>query len=345
MKKSILEKIDFVSGGGRFAIAIARVVALNNPELAVQILLRYPEYVEAAQKGNFDHFFPGIRQNVEIPRNLFFSTNKDFANIDPETLKYFFMAYPAQDTPEALQNLKAMNLPALLNCLFLSGTKGIVIKTRQLMSQLLKEKLPGSSEKIAVMVGPNIAADIFEGAPVVSTIAGPPATTGEFAKLFAGSPILRAHESEEILGLDFAGVIKNIHSIAFGIALTFGLHASTVGTIMQGALRELDSFVAGFGCDRSAVSIGMSGDYQLALSGATRNAKAGIEFAQTGKLPENYLVEGVFSLPIILELAREKNIRMPIVEMLNEVLNNGVKPQKALEELIRFGRDTYRLNS
>ncbi|MFH0834206.1 MAG: hypothetical protein V2A63_02345, partial [Patescibacteria group bacterium] len=334
---------------------IARVVALNNPELAVRILLRYPEYVEAVQKGNFDHFFPhgrmtkiynllGIKK-TEIPNNLSFSTNKDFANIDPEALKYFFMAYPAQDTPEALQNLKAMNLPALLNCLFLSGTKGIVIKTRQLMSQLLKEELPGSSEKIAVMVGPNIAADIFEGAPVVSTIAGPPDTTHEFAKLFSGSPILRAHESKEILGLDFAGVIKNIHSIAFGIALTFGLSESTIGTVMQSALRELDSFVEGFGCNQSAVSIGMSGDYQLALSGATRNAKAGIEFAKKGKLPANYLVEGAHSLPIILALSREKNIRMPIVEMLDQVLNHGVDPRKALEELIRFGREAYRLNS
>ncbi|MCK5471599.1 hypothetical protein KAI54_00210 [Candidatus Gracilibacteria bacterium] len=355
MRKEIPQNPEFVAGGGRFAIPSALVFALNNPGMLTRTLLYQPEYVEAARRGNFDHFFPPdwltkifnlfARRKVEIPENMHFSTNTDFAKIDPKAIKYFFSAYGAQKTRMILEKLKKSNPRAFADCLFLCGSKGIEIETRQLMHKVAGDVFPDLSEKIAVLVGPDIAKHVFEKKPVVGTIAGPLKVTAKFVKLLEGSPILRPHESKEIYGLDLAGVVKNVHSIAFGIAIGLKLPSSTICGLMESALRELSRFAKAYGCDQLEIWKGISGDYALACSGDTRNTKAGINLVKKGKLLENELTEGVHSLPIVLKLAREKNVKMPIIEMLAQILEGNINIKKAVEQLTRFGRKAPNLNS
>ncbi len=336
--KNIPENPEIVVGGGRFALAEAHALALNNPDKNICVLFRHEKYVKAAQNEDLDHFFPES-SIIEIPKNIHFLTNKDFSKLDPTALKYFFASYPAQKTRMIMEELVKENSKAFTDCLFLCGSKGIELKTRMLMHKVLGEIFPDARERIAILVGPNIAKDVFEKSHVVATIAGQEEVTSEFAELFEGSSIIRTHESTEIYGLDLAGVLKNVHSLAFGMAEGLKLSDSTRTSLMQRALAELKQLCKAFKCDTEEVLQGISGDYALAMMGSTRNAQAGKAFAEKGELPEDKLVEGIKSLPAVLRLGMEKNIRLPIIEMIAAVLLKKIPPEEAAELLTSNGRD------
>ena len=85
------------------------------------------------------------------------------------------------------------------------------------------------------------------------------------------------------------------------------------------------------------VIIGLSGDYGLASRGSNRNTKAGIRFAQGGKLIEKELTEGVHSLPIILELAKKLKISLPITQLTQAILDGRITLNEAKTRLVKFG--------
>jgi len=336
-------KADVGFGGGTFALALARAAALNNPEKLFHVLLRDPEYVKAAREQNFEHFFAGrsLIQNlfdkITIPENVTFSTNEQFENFDPEILKYFFSIYPAQITREALGFLKKINPDAFAQAILVSGSKGIELGTRKLMSEVLGE-VTEKPNQVAIAVGPNNAKDIWEGHHATITFAGKKETTSQIAELFRGSSILYPNQSTEIYGLDLAGVAKNVHSLAAGIAIGLEFSPSTISSLMQHCLKELRDLLRA--CQREKVSdvlLGISGDYDLAFRGATRNAKAGIDFAKNKKLPESQLTEGVKSLPILLEFAKEKGVQMPIIELTQAILEGKISPKDAAKKLTELG--------
>ncbi len=345
----IPENPDVVSGGGTFALAWTRAAALQNPKKKFHTLLRRPEYVENARQGNFDHFFSrNLRtqilnliglQKVKMPENVSFSTNEYFAKINSKTLKIFFSAYPAQNTREILSFLKKINRKAIENTILVSGSKGIEIATQKLMNEVLAE-VAGNRGKIAIAVGPNNASDIWKDGHATITFAGHPETTSQITELFRGSSILHPNESTEISGLDLAGVAKNVHSLAAGIAIGLKFSPSTISSLMQHALKELRDLLNACECEKiSDVLLGISGDYDLAFRGATRNAKAGINFVDKKVLPESELTEGVKSLPILLEFAQEKNVKMPIAELTQIVFSKKITPKEAAKKLTELGSE------
>ncbi|MCF7836335.1 hypothetical protein K9N08_00175 [Candidatus Gracilibacteria bacterium] len=343
----IPENPEVVGGGGTFDLAWIRAAALNNPEKLFHCLLRRPEYVEAARSQNFDHFFPrDLRTQIwnstglgktKMPKNVSFSTNEKFSEINPETLKIFFSAYPAQNTREILLFLKKINREAIENAILISGSKGIEIATENLMNEVLSA-INDNRQKIAIAVGPNKAKDIWESHPATITFAGNSEATSPVAELFRGSSILHPNESTEMYGLDLAGVAKNVHSLTAGLAIGLNLSPSTISSLMQHALKELRDLLRACNCEKiSDVLLGISGDYDLAFRGATRNAKAGIEFAKKGELPESQLTEGVKSLPILLEFAQKRSVKMPIAELTQAVFEGKIKPKQATKKLTELG--------
>jgi glycerol-3-phosphate dehydrogenase (NAD(P)+) len=346
-QEKIYRDAEALFGGGTFALTLARTAALNNPEKLFHVLLRRPEYVEAARNQNFDHFFPRGQLakilnpagfgKTKIPKNVSFSTNEEFAGINPDTLKTLFSVYPAQNTREILGFLKKINREAIENTILISGSKGIEIATQNLMNEVLLE-ISNNRKKIAIAVGPNNAKDIWQNHHATITFAGDAEATSQAANLFRGSPILYPNESTEMYGLDVAGVAKNVHSLAAGISIGLDYSPSTISSLMQHCLKELRDLLKACDCKIiDDVLLGISGDYDLAFRGATRNAEAGINFAKKGKLLESQLTEGVKSLPILLKFAKEKGVAMPIIELIQAIFDKKIEARKAAAKLTELG--------
>ena len=346
-KENDWRQAEIVGGGGAFALAWIRAAALQNPEKLFHILLHRPEYVEAAREQNFDHFLPrDFRTKIwnliglsktKMPQNVSFSTNEKFSKINPETLKFFFSAYPAQNTREILAFLQKINRKAIENTILVSGSKGIEVVTENLMNEVLSA-INENRKTIAIAVGPNKAKDIWEGHHATITFAGESEATSSVVELFRGSVILHPNESTEIHGLDLAGVAKNVHSLAAGIAIGLNLSPSTISSLMQHALKELCDLLEACDCKKvSDVLLGISGDYDLAFRGTTRNTKAGIEFSKKGKLPETQLTEGVKSLPILLGFAKKRKVKMPIIELTQAIFEGKISPKNAARKLTELG--------
>lgn len=234
--------------------------------------------------------------------------------------------------------------------LLVSATKGIEESTGLRMSEVIASSLAahGLSLPCGVLSGPSFAQEVAAGFPTAVTVAFEDiAHALRIQREFSG-PSLRLYTSDDVIGVELGGALKNIIAIASGIVAGLGLGYNSAAALITRGMAEITRLAAACGARRETLA-GLSGigDLVLTCTGSlSRNRTVGFELGKGRKLPEilaglqGKVAEGVRTTAAALELARRHNVEMPITEQVSLILYSGKSPLDAIRELMaRPGRD------
>jgi glycerol-3-phosphate dehydrogenase (NAD(P)+) len=208
--------------------------------------------------------------------------------------------------------------------------KGIERGTGRLLSEIAGEILPRNP--VAVLSGPSFASDVVRGLPTAVTVA---TLAGRLAALFS-SPSFRCYSTDDVIGVEIGGALKNVLAIAAGAVTGAGLGASAQAAMVTRGFVELRRLGSAFGA-RPETLMGLSGLGDLILSCGSeqsRNFAYGMALARGEPLRDRPLAEGVATAGIAAELARERGIEAPIVGAVALLLKGELTIDKAVAALL-----------
>jgi glycerol-3-phosphate dehydrogenase (NAD(P)+) len=218
--------------------------------------------------------------------------------------------------------------------------KGLERGTRQRMSQVTEEEIPG--HPVAVLTGPNLAKEIIAGQPAASVVAIDDVTiANELQRIFSG-PTLRVYTNPDVVGCEVAGVVKNVIAIAAGMVEGMGFGDNTRATLITRGIAEMSRLGIALGGDPLTFAglAGMGDLIATCSSKQSRNNQVGLQLGSGKSIDEilagtNMVAEGVKSSPSVLELAHEHGVEMPITEQVVAVCHEDRPPELALEILMQ----------
>lgn len=222
---------------------------------------------------------------------------------------------------------------------FLLCAKGIETGSLKTMTELVAELRPGN--KLAVLSGPSFAAEVARDLPTAVTIASREPHLAELFAAALGSPRFRPYLSEDPVGVEIGGAVKNVLAIACGVIEGLGLGDNARAALITRGLAEMTRLGIAKGA-RAETFAGLSGlgDLVLTCSGAqSRNHRLGVALGHGQSLGEalarsRSVVEGVASAASIAALASSLGVEMPIVAAIDAVLHHGRAIAATIEGLL-----------
>lgn len=226
--------------------------------------------------------------------------------------------------------------PAVL----LSCTKGIEHGTGMRMSQILEETFPG--QRIAVLSGPNLAAEVSCDLPTATVLGCRDADCAIALQEHLGGPRFRIYTSDEITGIELGGALKNVFAVSAGVSDGLGLGDNSKAALVTRSLAELLRLGTAMGGNpRTFYGLSGAGDLiATCFSQHSRNRRAGEELGRGKSLSEviaamRTVAEGIPTTKSAYECARRLNIETPIVDQAYAVLYEGKQPLQAMQELLQ----------
>jgi len=317
-----------VIGGGAFGTAMACVLRRRGHRVA--LWAREPEVVESV---NRDRVNATYLRGVPLPEGI--EATPSFAAA-VESAEFVLLAPPAQHMRAVTTRLQP-HLPAgvpVVTC-----SKGLEQGRLALMSQVLGETLPQAP--VAVLSGPSFAAEISVDRPTGVTLACADPVLGERLERGIGTPRFRVYLSDDVIGAQVGGVMKNVLSIATGIVTGMKLGNSMRAMLLARGLAETVDLGLALGA-RLETFLGLSGIGDIDLScnsPQSRNMSLGIALGEGRSLAEVLgeritVQEGVHSASAVTKLAATLGVEMPIATLVDRILNHGAGPDDEIAGLL-----------
>jgi glycerol-3-phosphate dehydrogenase (NAD(P)+) len=314
-----------VIGSGAFGTALATVIA-DAGKADVTLHARNALLAQMLQERQMhDAALPGIRLSPKLK----FSAEPDI--LGEADIVLFVM--PSQSQRDAARHFG----PFLKKgAVVVTCAKGIEKATGELLTSVLEEEIPDHS--IAVLSGPGFAADIASGLPTAMVIASEELKEAIMLAETLSGRSFRLYPSEDRIGVQLGGALKNVLAIACGIVEGAGLGDSARAALIARGLAEMSRFVAAKGGSADTVR-GLSGLGDLVLTATShqsRNLRFGISLGKgekaTGSVGE--LVEGAYAASVSAALSRKAGIEMPITEAVAAIIDGTLDVNSALERLM-----------
>ncbi len=244
---------------------------------------------------------------------------------------------PSHGLRDTLEKIKPRLAPDSRICW---ATKGFELSTGKLPHQVAAEVL-GPDIPVAVLSGPTFALEVGAGLPTAMTIAS---DDHEFARALAetiSSETFRAYTSDDIIGVEVGGAVKNALAIGAGMSDGLGFGANTRIALINRGLVELMRLGVALGAKKETF-MGLAGMGDLVLTctdNLSRNRRMGLALADGKTIEEaqeeiQQVVEGVKAAKAVHEVAEHLGIEMPIVNQVYSIIYGGVEPRDAVEALM-----------
>lgn len=318
-----------VIGGGTWGSAFA--VHLGRLNIETQLWIREQDIYEEARKSQENKvFLPGV----------IFPSLVSFFNEFEQALRstgIVFIAVPSGFCRQIYEKIAPFLTSGQI---IVSLTKGIEKGSLKRMSEIMEEVFP-FPPRITVLSGPSFAKEIIEEHPTAVVIASPDLELARKVQHFVSNPYFRAYASQDMVGVELCGALKNIIAIAAGIsnALKFG-HNSIAALITRG-LAEMTRLGLKLGAEsQTFAGLAGIGDLVLTCTGElSRNRSVGVELGKGKSLEEitskmKMIAEGITTTLSAHQLAAREKVEMPICEKVYQVLYENKNPKKALQELL-----------
>lgn len=291
----------------------------NNPERAA----RLRDTRENAE------YLPGVK----IPESI--RVTSEIADCTSADLVVFVT--PSMALRSVAERLRSCRLNS--SAILLSGTKGIEHGTGKRMSEILHEIFPELT--VAVLSGPNLAAEISRGLPTATVLGCRNSQRAEELQAYLGSERFRIYSSDETVGIELGGALKNVFAIAAGASDGLGLGDNSKAALVTRALAELIRLGTAMGGNpRTFYGLSGAGDLMATcFSQLSRNRRTGERLGR-GETPERILAsshsvaEGVPTAKSAFECARKLQVETPIIDQVYSILYKGKRPDEAMQELL-----------
>jgi glycerol-3-phosphate dehydrogenase (NAD(P)+) len=314
-----------VLGAGAWGSALANVAARAGRQ--VTLWARNADTAATIQQTRESSHLPGMKLAPGI------DVTGDIARAVKGT-QAILLAVPAQQLRQVVSMLDdaAPSGTPVIAC-----AKGIERGTGRFMTEVIAEC--AQTALPAILSGPSFAADVARGLPTAVTIAARDLGLAERLAQAIGSDTFRPYHTTDVRGVEIGGAAKNVLGIAAGIATGRGLGASATAALTTRGFAELFRLGRAFNA-RPETLTGLSGLGDLVLtcsSPQSRNFALGIALGK-GEAPaaasHGKLAEGAFTAPVLVEIAKSKNIEMPIAEAIAAVLAGKLSVDAAIESLM-----------
>lgn len=304
-----------VLGAGAWGTALAQLAARAGHRTA--LWAREAEVVAGIERSRENAIFlPGVKLDESLRATS--------AMAELATVEAILLAVPAQHlraTTAALAKALGETRPPVLIC-----AKGIELGTGALMTEVAAETLPGCAQ--AVLSGPTFAAEVARGLPTAATLACADRELGAALVKALGGAVLRPYLSDDPVGAEVGGAVKNVLAIACGIVMGRRLGDNARAALITRGLAEIVRLATALG-GRAETCMGLSGlgDLTLTCTGTqSRNLSLGIALGEGKSLGEAQagrasIAEGVASAAAVLARAERAGVEMPIVAAVDQVLN------------------------
>lgn len=326
MSERDIERIGIL-GGGAWGTALA--IACHRAGRAVLLQARNAAVVEEINTRRTNSLYlPDISIDPAI------RATTDMAALQES--QAILLVCPAQAMRETVSRLAPLIAPTipLIIC-----AKGIERESGAMMHDILEAVAP--SHPVAIVSGPNFAREIALGLPAAVTLAATDKALGERLVQAIGSPSFRPYLTDDVIGAEIGGAVKNVLAIACGIVVGLALGENARAALITRGLAEMNRLGGARGA-RPATLMGLSGLGDLILtcsSGQSRNLSFGVALAG-GRGVEEILAErvsvaeGVWSAAIIRTLAEKAGVDMPIVAAVAALLEGAMDVKTLIRGLL-----------
>jgi glycerol-3-phosphate dehydrogenase (NAD(P)+) len=219
--------------------------------------------------------------------------------------------------------------------------KGIELGTTKRMSQVIVETARVDADRVVVVSGPNLAPEIAAEQPAATVVAGTDPRRCRAVQQAVAGHYLRPYTSEDVIGCEMGGAVKNVIALAYGMATAMGMGDNTRASLITRGLAETARLGVALGADPLTFA-GLAGLGDLVAtcsSPLSRNRTFGEQLGRGRTLEEAQVAarqtaEGVKSCLAIRDLARTHGVEMPITEQVERVCHEGADPRVAVKMLM-----------
>ena len=330
MAKSGINKIAVI-GAGSWGTTLANHLALKG--LRVNLWVREDHVFEQIKNERINKvFLPGMKL---VPQLKPVGSYEEALHERDLVL----LVVPSHVYREVLQGLK----PHLREGIpLMSATKGIENKTLMLMSQVAEDVLDKEHvERFAILAGPSFAKEVYKKNPTAITIACRQLDHAKVLQDLFYTEYFRVYASEDLIGSQVAGALKNVIAIAAGAADGLQVGHNARAALITRGLAEIVRLAVSLGANPHTLA-GLSGigDLVLTCTGdLSRNRTVGIKIGKGMSLDEitssmNMVAEGIKTARAAYELGKKMDVALPITNQVYQVLYNGKDPKEAVRELM-----------
>jgi glycerol-3-phosphate dehydrogenase (NAD(P)+) len=277
---------------------------------------------------------PSYLPGITLPEGLFVTGDLDTAL---DGTAFVVCAVPSHGTRDVVRAAARGLRPGAI---LVSATKGLEQQTHFRMSEVLAQELGGRA-RVAVLSGPSFASELARELPTAVSVASVDAAVVQTVQDEFRTPYLRMYGTNDVIGVELGGALKNVIAIAAGLAEGLGLgHNALAGLVTRG-LAEMSRLACAAGAQRETLA-GLTGLGDLVLTctgGPSRNRQVGIELARGRALASivgemRMVAEGIRTTEAALALAARHDVEMPITAQVAYLLAGRKDPRAALEELM-----------
>jgi glycerol-3-phosphate dehydrogenase (NAD(P)+) len=320
-----------IVGAGGWGMALA--VLWSRQGHAIRLWGHDPQRTERlrATRENSD-YLPGVRlpESIDVTSDITKCADADLIVFVTPSIN---LRSVANQLRPSLSDSKAV---------LLSGTKGIEHGTGMRMSEILTEIFPKST--VAVISGPNLAVEVSRDLPTATVLGCQVSEWAEELQRHLGSERFRIYSSDETIGIELGGALKNVFAIPAGVSDGFGLGDNSKAALVTRSLAELLRLGTAMGGNpRTFYGLSGAGDLiATCFSQLSRNRRVGEKLGRGETLEQilsgtQMVAEGIPTSKSAYECARKLNIDTPIIDQIYSVLYEGKRPDQAMQELL--GRD------
>ena len=315
-----------ILGSGAWGTALA--CSLNKKERILIWSYEQKTANEINKKKLNNKFLPKIK----IPNNVMATNNLE----DLKKCKFIFICVPSQFIKKIIINFKKIYKKEMI---FVNCSKGMEYNSQLLITDLIKKVLPQA--KVAVLSGPSFAIEVAREKPTAVTVASKNENEAKKLANLINSKKFRCYYTNDIIGVQFGGIIKNILAIASGIieGKKFGYNAKSA--LITRGLVEMKKIGLAYGAKESTFN-GLSGLGDLILTCNTslsRNFTTGLLIGKGKKISKikkfkNTISEGIINSKTIYKLSKKKSIEMPVCESVYKILYKKNKVKETIEKIL-----------
>jgi len=326
-------------GAGAWGTAMAAQAARYLQEGEVCLWSRSKQQLEDIQEaGENQAYLSGIK----LPESLRYEENLSAAIHRLSRDDLLVIATPMSGLSETIaQVLKIAEHP--LNIIWLC--KGLEPNTALLPHQVVERESKihsrGLAHSYGVLSGPSFAREVGAGMPCALTIASKSTKLCEAVQAAFHHGNMRVYSSDDLVGVELGGAVKNVLAIAAGIGDGLDLGLNARAAVLTRGLAEMMRLVKAAG-GKSETCMGLTGVGDLILTATgdlSRNRRVGLELAAGKSLAEilaslGHVAEGVLCAAAVGDLAKRLGVEMPITAMMGEVLSGTLQPHDAVKKLM-----------
>jgi glycerol-3-phosphate dehydrogenase (NAD(P)+) len=315
-----------VVGNGGWGTALGMVLAGNGHQ--VTIWGPFAEEIETIRaEGENSVYLPGVKVPQEI------NWTADTTAVEEADL--VVLVVPSRFYRSTLEKF----MPHLrADTLIVSATKGLDEETHQRMSEVAAEVL---NRDVAILSGPSHAEEVARGVPTAVTVAGKSFQTLEKIQSAFMGKTFRVYTSDDVIGVELGGTLKNVIAVAAGILDGIGLGDNSKAALMTRGLAEIARLGAALGANPETFS-GLSGVGDLIVTCASRhsrNRSVGERLGKGESLEQildgmKQVAEGIWNARAARDLAKEYGVDVPITEEVCQIVESGKDPRQALTDLM-----------